>query len=47
MEVPQNYRLEVERMGRHIIDGEAPYITEDFSVSLARTIDRVLKEIGY
>ena len=47
VEVPQNYQLEVEQMGRCIIDGETPYITEDFSVSLARTIDRVLKEIGY
>ena len=47
MEVPHNYRLEVEQLGRCITEGETPYVTEEFSVSLARTIDRVLKEIGY
>lgn len=47
VEVPHNYRLEVEQLGRCITEGETPYVTEEFSVSLARTIDRVLKEIGY
>ena len=26
---------------------EEPYLTEEFSVSLAKTVDQVLKEIGY
>lgn len=47
VDTPQNYRLEVEQLGRCIADGETPYLTEAFSVSLARTIDRVLKEIKY
>ena len=47
VEAPHNYRLEVDQLGRCILDGEAPYVTEEFSVALARTIDRVLKEIGY
>ena len=47
VEAPHNYRLEVEQLGRCITEGEMPYVTEDFSVSLARTIDRVLKEIDY
>lgn len=47
VDVPHNYRLEVEQLGRCITDGEIPWVTEEFSVSLARTIDRVLKEIGY
>ena len=47
VEVPHNYRLEVEQLGRCITEGETPYVTEEFSVSLARTIDRVLKEIDY
>ena len=47
VEAPHNYRLEVEQLGRCITEGETPYVTEDFSVSLARTIDRVLKEIDY
>ena len=47
VEAPHNYRLEVEQLGRCITEGETPYVTEDFSVSLARTIDRVLNEIDY
>lgn len=44
---PHNYRLEVEQLGRCITDGEAPAVTEEFSLALARTIDRVLEAIGY
>ena len=45
--VPQNYRLEVEQLGRCITDGETPFVTEDFSVANARIIDRILEVIGY
>lgn len=45
--VPQNYALEVEQLGRCILEGEAPHITEEFSVKNAEVIDRVLAEIGY
>lgn len=44
---PHNYRLEVEQLGRCITDGETPAVTEEFSLALARTIDRVLEAIGY
>lgn len=47
VEVPNNYCLEVEQFGRCIREGESPRLTEEFSVSLADTVDRVLREIGY
>ena len=45
--VPQNYALEVSQLGRCILDGEQPHITEEFSVKNAELIDRVLEQIGY
>lgn len=47
VEVPNNYCLEVEQLGRCIAGEETPYVTEEFSVTLADTVDRVLKKIGY
>lgn len=44
---PQNYRLEVEQLGRCITDGETPYVSHEFTLRNARTMDRILKEIGY
>ena len=44
---PHNYRLEVEQLGRCITDGETPYVSEEFSVAIARIIDRILEVIGY
>ena len=45
--VPHNYRLEVEQLGRCITHGETPHVSEDFSLANARTIDRILSAIGY
>lgn len=45
--VPNNYRLEVEQLGRCIENGEKPYVSESFSLENLETIGRVLKEIGY
>ena len=45
--VPQNYALEVAQLGRCILEGETPHITEEFSVKNAEVIDRVLAAIGY
>ena len=47
VQVPQNYRLEVEQMGRCIADGEAPAVSEAFSLANARVIDRILGAIEY
>ncbi len=47
VEVPNNYRLEVEQLGRCICGEETPYLTEEFSVSLAGTVENILAKIGY
>lgn len=47
VEVPNNYCLEVEQFGRCVRKEEEPYVTEEFSVALAGTVDRILKQIGY
>lgn len=44
---PHNYRLEVEQLGRCIEGLETPAVTEEFSLAMARTIDRILSAIGY
>ena len=43
----QNYRLEVEQLGRCILIGEEPHVSEEFSLMNARTLDQVLNAIGY
>lgn len=45
--VPNNYRLEVEQLGRCILEGARPHVTREFSLLAARTTDRVLSAIGY
>lgn len=45
--VPQNYRLEVEQLGRCILNGEAPKVSADFSAKNADIIDKVIEAIGY
>ncbi len=43
----QNYALEIEQLGRCILEGETPHITEEFSVKNAEVIDRILAAVGY
>lgn len=47
VEVPNNYCLEVEQLGRCIAEGQQPAVSGQFSTGLARTIDRVLQAINY
>ena len=47
VDTPQNYKLEVEQMGRCILNGEVPYVSNEFTLTNARVMDRILKEIGY
>lgn len=47
VEVPQNYRLEVEQFGRCIDENEIPAVTEEFSLKNARLVEKILEEIGY
>lgn len=45
--VKHNYQLEVEQLGRCITDGEAPYVSPEFSVKNAKAIDIALEAIKY
>ncbi len=45
--VPNNYSLEVMQLGRCILEGEKPHVSEAFSVKNMKLIDSVLREIGY
>lgn len=47
VDTPQNYRLEVEQLGRCILEGEIPFVSNEFTLKNARLIDRILKEINY
>ena len=47
IEVPNNYMLEVEQLGRCITEKEQPYVSHAFSLKNARTMDKVLKSMGY
>ena len=44
---PHNYALEVAQLGRCIAEGEAPRVSEAFTLANARTMDRLLSAIGY
>jgi predicted dehydrogenase len=45
--VPQNYMLEVEQLGRCIERGEEQHITPEFSIKNAELLDKILEQIGY
>ena len=47
VDAPQNYSLEVAQLGRCIADGEQPHVSAEFTLATARTMDRVLRAIGY
>ena len=47
VDTPQNYKLEVEQLGRCILEGEKPYVSNEFTLLNARVMDRILKEIKY
>lgn len=42
-----NYQLEVEQLGRCILEGESIHVSAEFSVKNAGTIDGILKATGY
>lgn len=45
--VDQNYKLEVEQLGRCILGEETPHITPEFSIRNAKLLDALLEEVGY
>ena len=47
VECPNNYRLEIEQLGRVIEYGEAPHVTQEFSLAHVRTVERILQATGY
>lgn len=47
VDVPQNYKLEVEQLGKCIDEAETPHVSNDFSKMVSRTLKRVLDSIGY
>ncbi len=47
VEVPDNYQLEIEQLTSCILKGDRPHVSHEFSLRNARTMDRVLKSMGY
>ena len=47
IDIPNNYMLEVEQLGRCILDKEEPVVSHDFSIRTAETIYEVLCSSGY
>ena len=47
VEVPQNYRLEVEQLGRCILEGEKPHVSREFTIANLATLEKILENIGY
>lgn len=47
VDVPQNYALEVEQLGRCIAGEETPHVSKEFSLMNARVLERILEKIGY
>jgi len=45
--IPQNYFLEIQQMNKCVAGEAVPFITPEFSMSNAKLMDMVLKEIGY
>lgn len=44
---PQNYRLEVEQLGRCIQNGEKIHVSKEFSLANSRLLQTILEKIGY
>lgn len=42
-----NYCLEVTQLGKCILDGEIPYVSEEFTLQNLRTLEKILNEIDY
>lgn len=47
IDVPNNYKLEVENLGRAIEGSDKPLITPEFSLKNMGLLDTILEEIGY
>ncbi len=47
LELPNNYMLEVEQLGRCILEDENPYVSHEFSLAVAKVSDMCLAKMGY
>lgn len=47
MDIPNNYMLEVEQLGKCILDGEKPHVSHEFSIGNAEAMDMILESCGY
>ena len=47
MDIPNNYMLEVEQLGRCITDGESPKVSHEFSIGYSEAMKMVLDSCGY
>ena len=47
MDIPQNYMLEVEQLGKCILEGEKQHVSHEFSIGVAEAIDMLLESCGY
>lgn len=47
VQVPDNYCLEMEQLSCCVAGEAVPYVTEEFSMMVSRTVDRILEAIGY
>lgn len=45
--VPNNYALESEDLSLCILTGKKPHVSKEFSLRVARVMDRILEAIGY
>ncbi len=43
---PHNYKLEVEQLGRCILNGEAPHVSKAFSITNLQTLERIIQVIS-
>lgn len=47
VEIPDNYMLEVEQLGRCILEDEKPHVSNEFSLAVAKVNDMCLAKMGY
>ena len=47
IDIPNNYMLEVEQLGRCITDRESPLVSHEFSIGYAETMKELLDSCGY
>lgn len=47
VQTPHNYMLETQQLGRCILNGETPHVSNEFTIANAKVMDTILAKIGY